>query len=438
MVTMRFLSSQLHVLRTSLLRRADVESGAVVLARQLDTTTHSVYVVEEVHPLPEDAYQVRRIDRLEINPGALVRLTRPARLKGYSVFTLHTHPMAEACWFSMADDAGDRVLMPSLHTQMPGRLHGSLVMISSGEVCARAFDRAHSEHAIRVMSVGKQVQRVDAVDTPPDELLARQRLALGKHGQAQLGQLRVGVVGLGGTGSVVSGLLAHLGVGEIVAFDVDIIEAHNVGRGLGARASDAGTNSKANVAGRYAAEVGGRTKYRAVQAAVGGESELRVLRECDVVMSCVDSETPRALLNQMAYRAAVPVIDMGTAFRVDDSGVITGDAGRIVIVGPGRPCLACWGDLNPDVLREEAMSDTELEAVRAAGYLLGTHEPQPAVMSFNMTVSAMAVTELLRLVTGFAGADEPPDRLACSFSHGTVRRNRVDGRANCRICGKGA
>ena len=130
----------------------------------------------------------------------------------------------------------------------------------------------------------------------------------------------------------------------------------------------------------------------------------------------------------------MPVIDLGTVFRVDSSGVVTGDGGRVVLVGPERPCMACWGMLDPQRLRVEQLSGEDRERGQAEGYVLGAELPQPAVISFNTTVAGAAVTELLRMVTGFAGSEEPPDRLSFSFSSGTARRTRLPAGTSCRIC----
>jgi molybdopterin-synthase adenylyltransferase len=161
-----------------------------------------------------------------------------------------------------------------------------------------------------------------------------------------------------------------------------------------------------------------------------------VLAGCDVIVSCVDRHTPRALLNRLAYRHLVPVIDLGVVFRVDETGSIAGDAGRVVVLAPGRPCLACWGHVDPHALRVEALSAEERESELEAGYIQGAVEAQPSVVSFNTLVAGAGVVELLRLVTAFAGTEFPPRRLAFSFAEGTVRRNSLAGNARCSVCGK--
>lgn len=70
--------------------------------------------------------------------------------------------------------------------------------------------------------------------------------------------------------------------------------------------------------------------------------------------------------------------DLGVAFRVNEAGTIVGDAGRVVVVGPGRPCLACWGHLDPAALRMEALDEETRARGVAEGYIDGAVAPQPA------------------------------------------------------------
>src|SRR6185437_393171 len=122
-------------------------------------------------------------------------------------------------------------------------------------------------------------------------------------------------------------------------------------------------------------------------------------------------------------------------FRVDRGGRVIAAAGRVVIVGPGRPCLGCWGHIDPNRLRIEALSPADRASQAAEGYVDGADVPQPSVIAFNTMVAGAAVIELIRLVTGFAGVGDPPTRLSFDFETGTVRRNSLAESAPCTICG---
>lgn len=414
--------------------RDDVETAAIMLGEPLMTQSGPIVVIREVVPVPEAGYNVRRIDQLSIDPIVFNRLVRPARDRNWSVFTIHTHPGAAEAWFSRADDAGDARLMPSLRVQSPEAPHGSMVLVNGDCVVARVFNERGEACNAELQVVGRTLTSPGRVAAEVEPWFARQVLALGAWGQARLRKARVAVVGLGGIGSMVALQLGHLGIGELVLVDGDFVEASNISRIAGATVEDAGRTAKVEVAERYVKGLGLGTTIES-HAFFLEPDLIPLIGGCDVVISCVDRHTPRALLNRAAYRYLTPVIDLGTAFRVDMAGAVVGDAGRVVVLAAGRPCLACWDHLDPDALRIEALPDEQRKREMADGYLNGAHEPQPSVMAFNAMVASAGVIELLRLVTGFSGVERPPERLAFSFTDGTVRRNRVGGANACEICG---
>jgi hypothetical protein len=438
---LRLVQSQWAAFAAALCVRHDVETAGLLLAERLPGG--DVLLARELLVVPDDGYLVRRHDQLRIDPVVFNRLVRSARDRGWSVFTVHTHPKTERPWFSAADDAGDARLMPSLFAQMPGP-HGSVVIAGdSGVLAARAWTTPTGDPAaLGARLVGPTLRALlpattqgNASDGASEPWFARQLLALGADGQTTLRALHVGIVGLGGTGSVVLTQLAHLGVGRLTLVDADRVEASNVSRIVGSARRDAGCAAKVDVAARYVEQLGLGTELRVLRGALGPDVVPDALADCDIIVSCVDAHTPRALLNRLAYAHAIPLIDLGSAFRVDPQGRVVAAAGRLVVVGPGRPCLACWGHLDPTRLRLEALPHEDRAQLAAEGYIQGMDVPQPSVIAFNTTIAGAAVVELLRLVTAFAGADDPPLRLSFDFTTGTVRRNRLVVAADCRICG---
>ena len=430
---LRILESQWTPFANKLCARRDVESAGVILAERLQGD--QVLLARHLLPVPDDGYMIRRIDQLRIDPLSLNRLIRPARDGGMSVFTVHTHPRSNRPWFSMADDAGDSRLMPSLFDQMSGP-HGSIVIAcDTCEPGARLWRERGIPVDIVLRVVGKTIQTHTKADrTPGESWFDRQVLALGESGQRVLRRLHVAIVGLGGTGSVVFAQLVHLGVGRITIIDDDRVEHPNISRIIGATAPDAGVTTKVDVAARYAENLGLGTHVEVMRGRLGGNVSVEDIEGCDVLLSCVDRHLPRALLNRLAYARAIPLIDMGSAFRIDLSGRITGGAGRVVIVGPDRRCLACWGHIDPDRVRIESLPPGERTSQAAEGYVDGVDIPQPSVVAFNTAIAGAAVVELVRLVTRYGGADDPPMRLSFNFLEGTVRRNVLPAEGSCGIC----
>jgi hypothetical protein len=192
------------------------------------------------------------------------------------------------------------------------------------------------------------------------------------------------------------------------------------------------------IADRLARDIqGDKASLESTVGHLANEQDARRLLSCDLVFCCVDRLLPRALLNDLAYLAQIPVIDMGSAFRVADDGHIVSQGGKVAVIGPGHVCLWCWGDLDPDRLRAEALRPEEREALAAEGYVQGAEVAQPAVVAFNAEIASAAVVEAMRMVTAFAGAEDPADRLNFDFRRGTVVRVRGRSRSGCRFCGQG-
>lgn len=430
---LRVIESQWNSFIDSLRARKDVETAGIVLAERL--YGGEVLLARQMIEVPPEGYLIRRGDQLRLDPIALNRIIRPAREGALSVITVHTHPGTNRPWFSDADDRGDSRLMPSLFHQMAGP-HGSVVVAGdTGVAAGRVWSEGEQKEELAIAIVGRTLGISQQTELPSDlPWFDRQSLALGRDGQIALRNLHVAIVGLGGTGSAVFLQLAHLGVRRITVIDGDRVEASNVSRILGATAADAGHTLKVDVAARYAERLGIGTEILCPKGHLGKDVSPAEIEGCDLVLSCVDRHMPRALLNRLSYEKAVPVIDMGSAFRVDAKGKMTAGAGRVVVVGPGRPCLACWGHIDPNRIRIESLSETDRTREVAEGYIEGAEVQQPSVVAFNTAVAGSAVIEVMRLVTEFAGADDPPLRLSFDFESGTVRRNRLSEDSRCRIC----
>ena len=431
---LRAMESKWTTFIDALRLRTDVETAGVILAERLNGG--EVLLVRHMIEIPEEGYLIRRGDQIRLDPVRLNRIIRPARDGGLSVITVHTHPGATHPWFSDADNTGDSRLMPSLLNQMSGP-HGSMVIAgSTGLSIGRVWSETGGPFELNLRLVGNTFSSTSSVVKGRDDSswFSRQSLALGEGGQELLRDLHVVIVGLGGTGSVVFCQLAHLGVRRITVVDGDKVELSNLSRILGATARDVGKTWKVDVAARYAEQLGLGTEVTCMRGHLGKEVRVTDIEGCDFALSCVDRHLPRALLNRLSYEKGVPLIDMGSAFRVDASGRITNGAGRVVIVGPSRPCLACWGHIDPNRIRIESLSKDDRAKEVAEGYIQGADIPQPSVIAFNTAVAGAAVVELLRLVTSFSGTDASPMRLSFDFETGTVRRNCLSSGANCRIC----
>jgi hypothetical protein len=150
-------------------------------------------------------------------------------------------------------------------------------------------------------------------------------------------------------------------------------------------------------------------------------------------MTRLATQLSRLLLNALAHQFYLPVVDLGVELQVRGSM-----GGRVTALGPDAGCLWCWGILSAERLRAEQLPpDLRAEYV-GRGYVTDLAVEQPAVVSLNGVVASLAVTEMLRRVTGMGGAEGAADLLLYRLADGTVRRAGSPAR-RCPTCaGPGA
>lgn len=206
---------------------------------------------------------------------------------------------------------------------------------------------------------------------------------LGPTSAHTLENCSIGVVGLGGGGSHIVQQLAHVGVGNFVIVDPDIVEETNLNRLVGATHEDVRLSTlKTHVARRVIRGVNPRANVSTI--ANPWQEAAESLRECDVIFGCLDTFRARSELETMARRYLIPYIDIGMdVHQLADHFAI---GGQVILSMPGRPCLRCVGYLNDDLLREEA------QRYGAAG-------GRPQVIWPNGLLASLAVGIFMQLVT---------------------------------------
>jgi hypothetical protein len=416
------------------LLRAETESAAVLFANEV-AAAHGKkrLLVREVVQAPPEAYRKRTAMAIELSPSFVATVGKRARHQNQSLTFVHTHPFSnQPPAFSPIDDNGEQSLAEFLRGRIPGKAHCALV-VSSGGCRARLIG---TNEPVRVVQVGRTLRfPSESMDLPVAEArFDRQVRAFGLEGQARLRQLRVGIVGLGGTGTVVAEQLAHLGVGHLLLIDPDVVQESNLNRLVGATATDIG-KSKAVVAADYVRSIRRDIETDAVVGSVLRSDVAMRLGDCDLFFGCTDSHGSRAVLSQFAYQYLVPCIDTGVSITAQH-GKIIHITGRVQMLAPGLSCLTCAGLLDADAIRHDLMTEYERQA---DPYFVGAHEPQPAVISLNATVISLAVTMFLAAVThipaearyqiysGVAGTVRPvthapdPHCIVCSYRGALAR-----------------
>jgi molybdopterin/thiamine biosynthesis adenylyltransferase len=421
-------ASQFGELSPRLLRSAPNEAAAILLCHAHDTPARRRRVlVREALDIPKQFYLEQRPDYLSIDPIFLARTLKRAREEESSIFLAHTHPFSQWPDFSPIDDDGEARLIPVLFGRVQNRSHGSLVLGKEG-FSARLYCKPACPQPIKTMVfVGRDLWR-NTRDDPSvhvDSMHDRNVRAFGA-GQQKLQRMRVGIVGLGGMGSLITEQLAHLGVGTFTLVDFDNLEISNLNRVVGANRDDIGS-PKVEVAKRLINRIDTRITVESFHGSIPREPVARRLLDCDLVFCCTDSHGSRAVINQMSYQYLIPVIDTGV--RIDAlGGRISSMVGRVQLLSPDLPCLSCSGLLDPEQIRRDFLTDAER---KADPYIIGHSEPQPAVVSINGVVASLAVTMFLSVV---AGVPSTGRHLLYLVGESVVRRIGGDPAPNCIVC----
>jgi molybdopterin/thiamine biosynthesis adenylyltransferase len=381
-----------------------------------------------------------RREELEEGPLGELVLTERAQLdeltalkrRGHGLVEIHTHPGSGS---TVGFSTFDRQQLPEfaryVRHKLRGHTFGALVLGEAGYAGTAITDRGEEPLVIEV--AGEHTAIPDwmrpASSSGVPEKFDRQTRALGIDGQRLLKQLRVGVVGLGGTGSQIAQLLAHVGCAEAVLVDDDRVERTNLPRLAGAAWWDPLLRRrKTRNARRLFRRVDRHIRTREF-GSLRSVNALRALCDVDLIIGCVDNDGARLIISELAAAYLVPYLDIGVGIEPGRSGP---DAmgGRIAFFLPGGPCLACADELD----FAEAAEDLETEALRRIRVERGyarDRRVEAALMPLNTVLAGLAMNELLAFATGM----RPVERFT---RHDAIANRLVRVRAerdsDCPVC----
>ena len=242
---------------------------------------------------------------------------------------------------------------------------------------------------------------------------------LGAFSEPVLEGLSVAVVGLGGGGSHVVQQLAHLGVGQFTLFDPDEIDSTNLNRLVGGTAADVRAHRrKVSVARRVV--MGVNPNARIVGRRVKWQESADDLRDCDVIVGCVDSFAGRDELERVARRFLIPYVDMG--MDVHEEGTDYFITGQVALSLPDEACLHCMNVLTPELLRREA------EAYGHAGI-------RPQVVWPNGVLASVAVGLVVGLATPWSSRLRLPRLIEYDGNVPEIRPSSAASFLATKVCG---
>lgn len=322
---------------------------------------------------------------------------------GHALIEVHTHPGSRRkVRFSSFDEEELPRFARYVQHKLRGLPFGALVL-GEGGYAGTSWDASGQRAPLGLRVVAQAVEvpawlrNGKAAGVSSAARFDRQVRALGPDGQARLRALRVGVVGLGGTGSQVVQQLTHLGIRDFVLVEDDRVEESNLPRLAGATWIDARLRRrKTAVSSRVVRRLAPRARI-ASTGAVRSTRSLAELQRVDLIVGCVDNDGARLVLAELAAAHHVPYLDIGVGIENDEGTLAIG--GRIAFYLPGGPCIACADNLDFGEVAEDLESEAARRIRIERGYAR-ERNVEPSLMPLNTVLVGAAMIELLAFVTG--------------------------------------
>jgi molybdopterin/thiamine biosynthesis adenylyltransferase/proteasome lid subunit RPN8/RPN11 len=447
--TFSILEEHRAALQRSILRDGN-EYGALLLcgrSRQIDPWSGEFeerLLTRELVEIGESAFVERTPFKMTWSTTPFYNALKRVETEGLGVAVVHSHPEGPLA-FSPADDMAERELFQIAADRLENeRPHLSVVMDGHGHLVARAYETDLKPKEVDLIRIIGQQWRFSYSQhgvARHDETYDRQVRAFGVQSTEDLGFLRIGIVGCGGTGSAVASLLARIGVRRLALFDPDVVDETSLNRLHFATRFDANLQrAKVDVVGEGIAKLGLQTSVRRYPYHVDDERCRDALRSCDVLFGCTDDHLGRNFLNRLAHFYLIPVVDLGLA--IEPRADVGYDAfdGRVTVVQPGYPCQHCRSTINSGTMLAEDLRRHDpilYQQRRRAGYVQDAPDPSPVVVTFTTELASMAVNEVFQRLTAFRGNEGSSAERVRRFDEvkdsdcipGGIRR------PGCKLCG---
>ena len=318
-------------------------------------------------------------------PRYLTRVVRAAIKRGQGLAFMHSHLTPGWQGMSPTDVEAERDRIANT-ARATGKPLVGMTVGTDGHWSARVWKDGMAgktriwSRKVRVLERSRLLIWERPVSRRADRRKQRRTIeSWGEERQRRLEALRIGIVGLGSVGGVVAEGLARTGVRELVLVDHDVVKPHNLDRMLNTGARDIG-RFKTDIAEKAARRASTADEIRIVNLRrnIRDKTAYEAARDCDILVSCVDSPLARDVLNRICYRDAIPVVDGGVEVRKDpQSGNMNAARWKAHVANPYTECLRCKGQYtssdvmleldgswrNPDYIKGSARAERGAENV---------------------------------------------------------------------------
>lgn len=376
--------------------------------------------------------------------GYVLRTAALAQEDGCGLVLAHSHPLGRGWQGVSGPDHDAETAYANLAREITGMPLVGMTLAGDHAWSARHWDRgtgrgveATYAENVRVLGGRLAVTWNDALVPPPSPRRSQVRTVAswGERVHRDVARRAVLVVGAGSVGLDVAVRLAATGVTRIGLMDFDTVQERNLDRLIGATRVDAWLHrSKVHVVGRLVVlnATAAGLQLETSELSVCEPAGLAAALDFDVIFSCVDRPWARAVLNSVAYAHLIPVVDggIGVDAFADGSGM-RGATWRSHIVRPGRPCMACNGQL--DLAAVTADRSGDLDDPR---YIVGLGgdgaDRGENVAALSVSAAAGLLAQYVSLMVAPGGLGDPGPLRYILSTH-TLEHVSAESRSNCPV-----
>lgn len=431
-----------------LLRRhlfpGDLDEHGAVIAASIARTERGIRLLAREVFLARDGvdYVPGKLGYRMLQPQYIYERLHFCRENKLCYLAIHNHGGENHVGFSDVDIESHERGYPALLDIQAGLPVGALVFAANAVAGDIWFPNGQRSQLIHAKVIGKSIDTL--YSTPPrvttkSALTAkydRQLRLFGNEGQEKLRAAKVGVIGVGGVGSMLVEYLALLGLGHIVTVDEKRISKSNRARIVGATDADILNNPptrKVEIAGRVARAANPSIVYESYFDNFAKDAIARKFDDCDFLFLAADSMQARLVFNALVQQYFIPGIQTGSKVSVDASGKLTDIFSVCRWVLPGHGCLWCNGLIPRDLLAMEAKSS---EARKEQTY--GTLQENPSVVTLNSVTAGHAANDFMMAFLGLIDESATIDYQRFDHRHRRVLYDQPRRDSACSECGHAA
>ncbi|MBS1489671.1 MAG: ThiF family adenylyltransferase [Bacteroidetes bacterium] len=415
---LRLLERHYEDLRKHLLPGDGKEAVAVILCGRHEDAGRSILLGHELMLIPHAECERDR-NFIKWKTTRVVPFFERVEKDNFAIVKIHSHPGGYS-EFSEIDDQSDAAFFSAAFSwSETDSVNASLIMLPDGKIFGRVFSRDMQCMPIDRISVAGSLVKMwnhsgeESSHAAGDEFALRTIQAFGEGTYRQLKKLRIGVVGCSGTGSPVIEQLVRLGVGELVLVDPDPIELKNLNRILNSRKTDVGKDKVDVLAAAMEAIDLGTVITVYPKSLFESRKALEDLIGCDLIFGCMDSVDGRNLLSRLTNFYLIPYFDLGVRLIAGEGGSVKTVVGSVHYVQPAKSNLLTRRVYTHERLSAESLRRVDPERYQELvkqKYIEGVEVDRPAVISINMIIASVGVTEFLNRVHPFK--DDPASEYA--------------------------